>query len=95
MFRLTKPPSFDRPRLARPRSTAEIGNGLGPADLDGAAIRVHMGAIDTWPNDLGRFALPLTGAHVSDPFSKIDQSTKGADLSVLKSYVYLVKGDIL
>jgi hypothetical protein len=37
------------------------------ADLDGAVIRVHMGVIDTWPNDLGRFALPLTGAHVSDP----------------------------
>jgi len=23
--------------------------------------------IDTWPNDLGRFASSLIGAHVSDP----------------------------
>ena len=35
--------------------------------------------IDCWPNDLGRFASSLTGAHVSDTFSKIDQPTKGAD----------------
>jgi hypothetical protein len=37
--------------------------------------------IDPWPNELGRFASSPTGAHVSDPFSKIDQPTKGADLS--------------
>jgi hypothetical protein len=28
--------------------------------------------IDTWPNDLGRFASLLTGAHASDDFSNID-----------------------
>jgi hypothetical protein len=61
-----------------------------PADLDAAAIRVHMELIDTWPNDLGRFASLLTGAHVSDPFSKIDQPTNGADSSAPKSYVYVV-----
>ena len=47
-----------------------------PADLDAAPIRVHIVPIDCWPNDLGRFASSLTGAHVSDPFSKIDQPTK-------------------
>jgi len=33
--------------------------------------------IDPWPNELGRFASSPTGAHVSDPFSKIDQTDKG------------------
>ena len=61
-----------------------------PANLDFAPIRVHMVLIDTWPNDLGRFASVLTGAHVSDPFSKIDQPTKGTDHSAPKSYVYVV-----
>jgi|GEM_PF-6600348 len=42
------------------------------AGLDIAPIRAHIALIDTWPNDLGRFASLLTGAHVSDPFSKID-----------------------
>jgi cold shock protein len=51
---------------------------------------VHIDAIDTWPNDLGRFALLLTGAHVSDPFSKIDQPMKSADPSAPESYVYIV-----
>jgi hypothetical protein len=32
--------------------------------------------IDPWPNELGRFASSPTGAHVSDPFSKIDQPTR-------------------
>ncbi|CCE11818.1 hypothetical protein BRAS3843_830035 [Bradyrhizobium sp. STM 3843] len=41
--------------------------GLQPANLDGGPICAHMAAIDTWPNDLGRFASPPTGAHVSDP----------------------------
>ena len=29
-----------------------------------------MVAIDTWPNELGRFASLMPGAHVSDPFPK-------------------------
>jgi CspA family cold shock protein len=49
-----------------------------------------MTSIDNWPNDLGRFASLLTGAHVSDPFSKIDQPTNGADPSAPGSYVYVV-----
>ena len=61
-----------------------------PGDLDFAPIRVHIVLIDTWPNDLGRFASSLTGAHVSDPFSKIDRPTKGADPLAPKSYVYVV-----
>jgi CspA family cold shock protein len=61
-----------------------------PVDLDVAPIRVHIVPIDTWPNDLGRFASLLTGVHVSEPFSKIDQPTKVADPSAPKSYVHLV-----
>ena len=38
----------------------------------------------------------LTGAHVSDPFSKIDQPTRGADPWATKPYVYVAsEGDIL
>ncbi len=59
-------------------------------DLDFVPIPVHIVQIDTWPNDLGRFASFLTGVHVSDPFSKIDQPTKVADLSAPESYVYVI-----
>jgi hypothetical protein len=61
-----------------------------PADLDFTPIRVHIVVIDTWPNDLGRFASSLTGAHVSDPFSKIDEPRKAADPSASESHVYVV-----
>ena len=80
--------SFDRPCLKQPRS--EAFRTRRPADLDFAPIRVHTVLIDTWPNDLGRFASSLTGAHVSDPFPKIDQPTKAADPSAPESYVYVV-----
>jgi hypothetical protein len=54
------------------------------SDLDAGAVRVHMRAIDTWPNDLGRFASSLTGAHVSDPLlQKLDPSTRDAGHSAL------------
>lgn len=69
---------------------SDIAQGKGPANLDATPICVHIVLIDTWPNDLGRFALLLTGAHVSDPFSKIDESTMGADPSAPESYVYAV-----
>jgi hypothetical protein len=71
-------------RRTRQDPKADIGQGKGLANLDVTPIRVHMVPIDTWPNDLGRFALLLTGAHVSDPFSKIDEPTMGADPSAPK-----------
>jgi hypothetical protein len=68
--------------LTQPSAKADIGKAEARrrrADLDSAPILVHMVLIDCWPNDLGRFASSLTGAHVSDLFSKIDQLTKVAD----------------
>ncbi len=60
------------------------------AGLDIALFRAHMTLIDTWPNDLGRFASLLTGAHVSDPFSKNRLIDEDTDPSVLESCEYAV-----
>lgn len=68
--------------LTRLRLKADIGKG--PQTLTSLQF-VFIWLIDTWPNDLGRFASLLTGAHVSNPFSKIDQPTKGADSSAPKA----------
>jgi cold shock protein len=49
-----------------------------------------LAIIDTWPNDLGRFASSQTGAHVSDHLLQKSINRQSADPSALRSYVYVV-----
>jgi CspA family cold shock protein len=75
---------------AQSRRLGRRGDSRRPVDLDFAPIRVHIAVIDTWPNDLGRFVSSQTGAYVSDPLLQKSINRQSADLSALRSYVYVV-----
>jgi hypothetical protein len=61
-------------------STATTKPDVGKGFLDAALAAIYSPSrlgIEIWPNELGRFPSSLTGAHVSDPFSKSIDGHRG------------------
>ncbi|MEJ2375699.1 MAG: hypothetical protein P8Y53_12315 [Pseudolabrys sp.] len=76
------------------RDLGDFGERLRPTrrlDLEIGRIRPYVAYIDRWPNEMGRFASSLTGAHVSETSPESTNRNNGGETSYARFHVHTLK----